>query len=208
MLRIHGIAPPVPPEQLGLHLHSGVSADPPHHRRNSRQARGCFTHPRRGRNSRLRTRPFKNPHGRDGNPADAGTPHQSGGCGAESQTGIRGSGSRLDTLAHLFALAGDPDGRNAGRRRYPAAGPGAQAEIARGGRAGRGGPRNRGAGRAADRHSRGPDIAHPHALYRCHRVGEHPRRRVCGVLGGDIGFRLLLRGHRAFCVQLTDQLAA
>ena len=71
---------------------------------------------------------------------------------AESQIGIRGSRGRPDALVRLFALACDPDGRDAGRRCDPAAEPGAQAEIARGCRAGKGGPRNRGAGRAADRH--------------------------------------------------------
>ena len=68
--------------------------------------------------------------------------------------------------------------------------------------------RNRGAGRAADRHPRRPDVAHPHALYRRDRMGEHPRRRVRGLLGRDLGVRLLLRGDRALRVQFTDQLAA
>ena len=78
----------------------------------------------------------KIPPGVDGDAADAGAPGQSRGRAARKPNrNSTEAQADLGALVQLFALAGDPDGRDAGRRRDPAAGAGAPAETARGRRA-------------------------------------------------------------------------
>ena len=82
--------------------------------------------------------------------ADAGAPGQGRGRDTQGQIGFRAGASRPDALAWLFALARDPDGGDADRRRHPAAGPCAQAENPRGRGAGECAARDRAAGRVAN----------------------------------------------------------
>ena len=115
----------------------------------------------------------------------------------------------LDALARLFALARDPDGRDAGRSTRSCC-----LAWCAGRRSARprSAPTRRPRSCAPDVPQIGthedPTLAYAYALHRRDRMGEHPRRRVRRLLGGDLGVRLLLRGDRALRVQLADQLAA